>query len=599
MLIELTNGTEIDLPQISFGEIPDQILTPYAYLYPAFYYERTSGSYAQFGVLDSYIEAVDALNNPISSAQYIYEITHALYDYRHTADYFTSGTGHDIIEYLRARTVWIMGSFDEGGFGIYKIGNKYGFLSYEGYYQANDESDGYRKFYTATSYVYEGEDRGLYTKPELQSATLAWYLDKDQSYPPITIFYPGSVTAAVDGFIEDPLGMTKTANWVQMPIEGAMGDGSWFAADLGLIYLPTRPWLGTDYVTVCGTPVTPNEFKVSGTPYGGADVDPNSNPYSEGGTATTGGGNGGFDNSCDTNPATGSSQFDIDGINSGFFTLYNPTKPEIQDFNDFLFSGITEDMSAVLKRLISSPLDYVLFISMCHFQPNTTSRGTIKFCGLDSGVTANVIDRQMQEIDCGTLTINEDAETKSFLSYNPYFKISAYLPYIGIIPLDPDLVMDGSIHLVYWVDLGTGSCIAQLEVQRKSRGVGDPTLQPNVIMEFQGNCYLNMPLSATDWRALFQSVVQFAGGTIGAVSGNASGLGSMASAVMAEKFDAVHSGQMGTNYGYMGKQRPYLILERPILQTPKEFGSYEGYPSNIYRRLGDISGYTEIDPGTL
>lgn len=601
MLIELNNGVQIDLPLITQGEIPNQNLTIYRYTYPAYYYERTSGSYAQFGVLNDYLDQVDALNNPVDSVSYIYTITHALYDYRHPEEYFTTGTGKTYIDYLREHTVWVMGSFDEGGFGIFKVGNKYGFLDYAGYYQADDQSDGFRLFYRATAYVYEGEDRGVYTRSQLQSSTLTWLHDKDADYPPISIFMPNESANpfAVQGFIDDPMGPTKYANWVQMPIEGAMGDGSYFAADLGLIYLPTRPWIGTDTVDICGTQVAPNEVKISGTPYGGADIDPDSNPYAEGGTATTGGGNGSFDNSCDTNPATGSGQFTIDAINSGFLTLYNPSKSEIQDFNDFLFSGITEDMSAVLKRLISSPLDYVLFISMCHFQPNTSSRGIIKFCGLDSGVTSNVIGHQMQEIDCGTLTLNEDAETKSFLSYNPYFRISAYLPYIGIINLDPDLVMDGSIHLVYWVDLCTGSCIAQLEVNRNSRQVGDPTLKPNVVMEYQGNCFLNLPLSATDWRGLFQSVVQFAGGALGAATGNAAGLGTIASAVTAEKYHAVHSGQMGTNYGYMGKQVPYLILERPILQTPQEFGSYEGYPSNLYRKLSEVSGYTELDPDTL
>lgn len=600
MLIELLNGTQIDLPLISEGDIPKQNLTPYRYNHGAYYYERTTGSYAQFGVLSDFLDQADALNNPVDSVSYIYNITHALYDYRHSSEYFTTGDGKTYIDYLRTHTVWVMGSFDEGGFGIYKVGNNYGFLSYEGYYQADDESNGYRLFYTASSYVFEGEDRGVYTREQLQSAALTWLTDKDADYPPIAIFYPNvydlatHYARAVTGFDEN-----FNAIWEYMTIEGAMSDGSYFAADLGLVYLPKRPWYNVNVVNVCGTPVTPNEVKIDGTPYGGADIDPDSNPYAEGGTATTGGGNGAFDNSCDTNPATGSGQFTIDAINSGFLTLYNPSKSEIQDFNDFLFSGITEDMSAVLKRLIASPLDYVLFISMCHFQPNTSSRGIIKFCGLDSGVTANVIGHQMQEIDCGTLTLNEDAETRSFLSYNPYFRISAYLPYIGIINLDPDLVMDGSIHLVYWVDLCTGSCIAQLEVNRDSRQVGDPTLKPNVIMEYQGNCYLNLPLSATDWRGLFQSVVQFAGGALGAATGNAAGLGTIASAVTAEKYHAVHSGQMGTNYGYLGKQIPYLILERPILQTPKEFGSYEGYPSNIYRKLSEIQGYTEIDPGTL
>ena len=39
-------------------------------------------------------------------------------------------------------------------------------------------------------------------------------------------------------------------------------------------------------------------------------------------------------------------QFDIDAINSGLVTIFNPKQDEVMEFGEFLFSGITEDIAA-------------------------------------------------------------------------------------------------------------------------------------------------------------------------------------------------------------------------------------------------------------
>ena len=45
--------------------------------------------------------------------------------------------------------------------------------------------------------------------------------------------------------------------------------------------------------------------------------------------------------------------------------------------------------------------------------------------------------------------------------------------------------------------------------------------------------------------------------------------------------------------------KPFLILERPIQSTPTNFGAFEGFMSNNYARIGNLSGYTEFDPDTV
>lgn len=319
-------------------------------------------------------------------------------------------------------------------------------------------------------------------------------------------------------------------------------------------------------------------------------------PWAGGGYIGDGGGFGTYPTDDAMIQDTDASQFAIDAINSGFITLYRPTKASVIALNNFLFSGITDAMSITLKKLISNPLDYILFIAMAHFTPTTGASGEIKYCGIPTGVYSEIISNQYHKIDCGWLNVVEPS--RSFLDYNPNTKIKIYLPYIGIQELNTDDCMGGRIHVTYWIDLLTGSCIAQVRCQRNARTKTDVTIN-DVLYEYTGNCYVTLPLTATDWRGAFNSMLQFVGSAVGAASGNFGGLGSMASSVIAEKVSASRSGQAGTSYGYMGHQKPYLIYERPINSLPNSFKSKRGYISNISAKLSTVAGFTQIDSNSL
>lgn len=332
----------------------------------------------------------------------------------------------------------------------------------------------------------------------------------------------------------------------------------------------------------------------------GDDVDEEDND--QGGTSTTGGGGGGFDNSSDSSNRVTESQFSIDAINSGFVSVYMPNQSNIQAFCNFLFSGITEDVSIVLKRLVSNPLDYVISMNMIHFTPTTGSSEEIKFCGIGSGVNAPRVTKQMHIIDCGSLDIEEQYNT--FLDYNGHTKVKIYLPYCGIFPLEINEIMGacskngGRLSLQYIVDILTGSCIAQLYVTRYRDYVGkqESFIDDRLMYEFTGNVFEQVPLSAVDYRGTIQGLMQIAGGAISVASGNAGGVGAVASGVMNLAPDVIHSGNGSTSFGYMGVQTPFIFFERQIQNLPVEFQSREGYTSNIYvSKLNDITGYTEID----
>ena len=315
------------------------------------------------------------------------------------------------------------------------------------------------------------------------------------------------------------------------------------------------------------------------------------------GTSDDDGGNDGdYEEEPHEMPITPASQFTVDGINSGMITLYNPSSVEVQAFCDFLFAGITENMSAVLKRLIVSPLEYVISLNMCHFMPTVDNAQRIKFCGIDSGVSAFKISKQFEQIDCGTIHINPIFY--GFLDYGGFTSIKLYLPYCAIVPLNVDEVMGGDIHVSYWVDLMSGSCLAQVEISNSNKG---NLISNDVMYEFTGNCFEGMPLSATDYRGTVQGLMSVVSGASALVAGSPAGIGSIASGVLSMKPDVIHGGNMSTSLGYMGQQKPYVIFTRPVKLPPLDFPYMRGYPSNTTKKISQLkdSGFTEIVPNTL
>ena len=339
---------------------------------------------------------------------------------------------------------------------------------------------------------------------------------------------------------------------------------------------------------------------ISGNLWGNASIETEDNPFLPSEYASEAGGWGSYPMQSDAIDFTDVDNFTVDVLNSGFVTLYNPTIQNMVDFNRFLFSGLTDAIVTNLKKLVTDPLQYVLFIAMTHFKPETNVSEEISFAGVGSNVYAPKILKQFKQIKCGAITIPE--ATKSFLDYGSYSKCSIFLPYIGQQELAIDDVMSSRVELSYNIDYLSGSCLAQIKCTRTSRSSVDPSIN-SVLYEFTGNIYTIIPLSATDWRGAISSAIGLIGGVssgvISAAAGNPLGAiqeigGSVADAVMSNKVSVHRTGSPASSYGYMDIQQPYLILERPNQSIPSNYGSKVGYTSNIYGSIGGFKGYTEV-----
>lgn len=320
--------------------------------------------------------------------------------------------------------------------------------------------------------------------------------------------------------------------------------------------------------------------------------------------AGSGGGNGNYDNSSDSIDFPDGDQFTTDALNSGLITVFNPTKQNLIDFASFIYSNnITDAIANQLKRLLASPLDYIIGLNIAHFTPTISGSGTINFGGVSTGVSCGIVSPQFQFLDCGELSVPE--QTNSFQDY-ALSKIKVFLPYCGTYELSVSECMGGKIWCQYVIDTLSGSCVANLKITRNRGYAGDASLN-SVLYSYTGNCFTSVPLTSGDYKS-----------SIGALLGVASSAGSIGGGLLTGNLGAVQSGIMGginsamnlapdvsrignysSNFGYMQAQKPFLILERPIASIPSRYENYYGRPIYDYRTLDGCDGYTEVDTNTL
>lgn len=511
-----------------------------------------------------------------------------------TPEYEESETYQALLSKLNNNVNWLWGSINAGGCFCYKAtASTYGFGGVSGVYNYNGAKvyDFYVASYNGVPsdfidcifYVSENSITDEYNRLRLNIGINTYTQSIDQWH----VNYADLINYIDDAIVTPFYEYTGRANWATI-----FEKTDWYRPLEVFNYRPGRVFWDFTSTPIYSSANIANWEYVSGDWSGGQDFD-----LDEGGNSETGGQDGDYDGSSDDVPESDGNNITNDVLTSGFITLYNPTLANLKSFNNYLFTDITDSIAEQIKRLQTNPLEYIVSISMCHFTPPSSLTDTIKFAGLNSGIVAPLISKQYITLDCGSVSLSE--YFGNFLDYNPYSEASIYLPYIGIVPINIDDIQKSTIHIYYTIDLLSGSCIAQVKVTRGKRTSNDSSLNA-ILYEFQGNCFVNVPISSTDWHGAYNSIIEGVGGLANMAGGNIlGGLAQSADAVMASKVSVQRTGSIQPSHGFMGKQYPYLILQRPIQNMPVNFKGFEGFTSNIRERVSNLSGYTEIDPDTI
>lgn len=291
--------------------------------------------------------------------------------------------------------------------------------------------------------------------------------------------------------------------------------------------------------------------------------------------------------------------------------MYALTDTKVKDVSNYLFSQTFLDD---VRRLWTNPGDYIVDLS---FYPIDFAESRLTFApavdgypvyigNLNSGITGKYITGGTTAIYGGYVDVTP--YYNSYLDYAPNTSISVYIPYIGVRPLDIDLITGHKIHLMYYLDLGTGQFIAALgldgdisqdELGRFSGTIGRP------IAQYCGNIGIHIPLNGTSHNAyMINSILQatqivssagaLAGGLATSnISNFAAGVGGLASAFSAPVLKEEIHGTLTPSTGLYSPQQPYLIINRPITAEPAGFKSKQGYASCYSGAVSEFSGFLQ------
>ena len=363
----------------------------------------------------------------------------------------------------------------------------------------------------------------------------------------------------------------------------------------------------------------------------------------------------------DINPNPQDDDIDIDDLptrsfaTAGFCRIYNPDVSDLNDLASYMWTDTTFLQTVInhLKQILENPIEAIISLSMVPVQPPALSNKVpVNVMFINTGVEMRPVTNQFVSVDCGTAFLEECYG--GALDYNPYTRVQVYLPYIGIVQLDTDEVMNKTIHIVYHIDVVTGVCCAEIKADRK------------LLYQFSGHCSISQPITSADFSSYLNAALAAAKVAVGVATGMAATTAAAAAATtppavegssptggaeqalapasstqaigpylgsvpkmargssaapefadtsskalwgelskpgnvntvasaMGGKMVVQHSGGFSGNTGYLAKRRPYLIITRPRIANPENYAQHFGRTSMEYLTLGSCTGYTKVE----
>lgn len=276
-------------------------------------------------------------------------------------------------------------------------------------------------------------------------------------------------------------------------------------------------------------------------------------------------------------------------ISGSGIRLTNPTKEEVKAFNNFLWS---KDFFDNIIKIQQDPMQAVCGLYLTDCPLPTSDRQQIVCGNVDTGVSASAITQMFTTVDCGSITLDE--EYASYLDYSPFKEAQLYLPHVGFVDIDNDILQNNTIHIEYHICLldGQGLCFVEIRQNRY------PEFS-EVYKTYPCNVYSQIPLSAYDTTAKTQTFVN----TIMSSAMSLATKGGAASAISAigggvdtalTKSHVQQSGRLSDMAGLMGMKSPALIIYSTPAYIPEGFKDNVGYKIGTWSEIDTLRGFSVV-----
>lgn len=528
--------------------------------------------------------------------------------------------------YETATKMWAIGLVELGDISNWESGANYGCWNGmgNGMYGYGIPNFSGRPAGTPLNKIDYGTTAGftLYANSSLQSSlALSRYGSGDQSgYSAITCSYPGVIYAPGLGI--------------------AYGDWWRYISDVYMATARINGQLKIGFL-ICSQ----NPYQPTGAAFCTQDawsehfleevkIIDNSNPYYEGGYSGTGGGDPQKQNWAEESDVVKADLLPDEthyGAQAcGLITIFSPSDNQLRYLADVIWgNGFFQFMQNLVENISD------LFISF-GMVPFTVSKGaTVEVTWFDfaisgqqvgTGIYLDKAASQFVEMDMGTIMLDGSDDrifaTDSVLDYSPYSRLGIYLPFIGYQELDIDECRNNTLHLIYRIDILSGTVVAILRIQERD------------IYQFTGNCLTQLPLTSMDAQTMISNAVNIGiaaagAGATGAVASAGDALtaenlangditaagaelqnaqramqvsnagGSLAAAtangMMGMKPNFKKSGGIGASASLISVMQPYLFLTTPRQSMPDNYNKVCGFPCNVGGTLGDFEGFTVVE----
>lgn len=190
----------------------------------------------------------------------------------------------------------------------------------------------------------------------------------------------------------------------------------------------------------------------------------------------------------------------------------------------------------------------------------------------------------------------------NFLDFSPYTKLEIYLPFVGIVALDTNLVMGKEIRIFLSMDFDTGIGTYWIVKHEDYQGEREGDL----IQSFNAQMGFDIPLGSSNAndnaRSMLASGIAFVGGVITSIV-TENPLPVMMSGVGLAR-NSISALQERVSKGCTGSGKSSLVTPSNIYIvrtcaeptcTQESYSNLKGLPLNQHRRIGDLKGLTVVD----
>lgn len=265
---------------------------------------------------------------------------------------------------------------------------------------------------------------------------------------------------------------------------------------------------------------------------------------------------------------------------------------------------------------ISRAGDGIADIKTCFAEIPTTGAAQIAAIagyGLKSPIPCRRVN-QYNQFDMGT--VNVPVYFGSFLDYAPYTEIVLELPFAQPVKIPPEVVVGQNINLTLSVDLMSSSAMYII------------TCGGRLLAQVPANIFINLPFAASEYTEGAISALAGYIANAGNIGSNiaqgardvsekmskaksmaylpeqagsevantlASGIHEVASRGESRNITQISQGGGGGAIGAMGLKYATLKITRPYVTIPPRYYELNGCPSGFVKRVGDCTGYLEVD----